>query len=164
MLINCNLAPHANIWQLHRPYSSHNAVKKVYSNVEIGVTWVAVFRSVRFVMSPYWQQVAADSRENFTRDNRRHFGCPTNRTLLYYVKIHLPLLLGLCLSSTAEFRTFRRGRKIMKSDYTLVMSVCPSFLPSVRPTLPPASSQWTDFYEFVIWVFFENISRKFKFH
>jgi len=38
MLINCNFAPRARISQLYCPHSSHYAVKKIYNNVEIGVT------------------------------------------------------------------------------------------------------------------------------
>jgi len=77
--------------------------------------------------------VAADSREKLTRNNRRHFGRLMNRTLLYYVKTHLGLLLGLCLSSTANFRLFRGVRKVVKSDYSLVSLSVRLFLRQSAP-------------------------------
>jgi len=103
-----------------------------------------------------WLNVAADSRENLTLDNRWHFGRLTNRTLLYYVKTHLALLLGLCLSSTANFRLFRGVRKIVKSDYSLVMSVCPSLLPSARPPSRPQAPTERIFME-LLFEYFSKI-------
>jgi len=64
---------------------------------------------------------------------------------------------------------FRRVRKIAKSDrylrHVCLSYVCPSVRPSVRP------SAWNNsaltgriFMKFDVWVFFENLWRKFKFH
>lgn len=52
ILINCNHAPLARISQLYCPHCSYYAVKKMYSNVEIGFTWVVVVRSFHNVRSP----------------------------------------------------------------------------------------------------------------
>jgi hypothetical protein len=57
-----------------------------------------------------------------------------------------------------------RLRKIAKSIYSFVMSVQPSVRPSVRPhrtnLLPPDGSSLNLIFEH----FFENLSRKFKYH
>jgi hypothetical protein len=51
-------------------------------------------------------------------------------------------------------------RKIVKSDFSFVMSVCPSFRPSAWSNWAPTGQI---FITFDIWVFFENMSTKFKF-
>jgi hypothetical protein len=56
-----------------------------------------------------------------------------------------------------QFIFFWRIRKIAKSEYELHHACL-----SVRTEL--FSSQRKNFTEFYIWVFFENLSRKFKFH
>jgi len=55
---------------------------------------------------------------------------------------------------------FRSVRKIAKSDYYL-HHVCPSFHLSVWNHSAPTG--WI-FMKSDIWVFFKNLSRKFKFH
>jgi len=104
--------------------------------------------------------VAADSREKLTRNNRRHFGRLMNRTLLYYVKTHLGLLLGLCLSSTANFRLFRGVRKVVKSDYSLVSLSVRLFLrqsaPQTRPQAPTERIFVKLLFEYFSKIFPEN--------
>jgi len=55
-----------------------------------------------------------------------------------------------------KYEYFRRDRKIAKSDFNFVISVCPSAWNN-------AASTERIFMRFYIWVFFENLSTKFKF-
>ena len=72
-----------------------------------------------------------------------------------------PSLLGLAhdVNDLGAFTKFRKG------SVSFVLSVCPSVRPSVRP---PAWNNSTStgriFMKFDIWVFFENLARKLKFH
>ena len=56
--------------------------------------------------------------------------------------------------------------KLRKTTVSFVMSVCVSVHPSVRPPAPmeQLGPNWMDFHEIWYWLFFENMSRKFKFH
>jgi len=61
--------------------------------------------------------------------------------------------LALILGAFAKLRT-------VTIDF--VMSVRPSVRPSI--CVEQLSSHWTDFHELLYLIFFENLSRKFKFH
>ena len=55
--------------------------------------------------------------------------------------------------------------KLRKATISFFMSACLFVRPSVRPfALKKSASTGRIFMEFLIWVLFENISRKFKFH
>jgi hypothetical protein len=56
-----------------------------------------------------------------------------------------------------KYKYFRRDRKIAKSDFNFVISVCPSARNN-------AASTERIFVRFYIWVFFENLLKKFEFH
>ena len=67
---------------------------------------------------------------------------------LFYLKISFE---EFCLFKLDTFSV--AFRKIAKSHYEL-RHVCLSVYPSVRMEL---GSHWTDFMQFYIWVFFENL-------
>ena len=69
------------------------------------------------------------------------------------------LKTNIC-SLCAECRIFRRVRRIVKGDYWF-RHVCLSARPSARNNSAPSGRISMKFY---IWVFFENLSRKLKFH
>ena len=63
--------------------------------------------------------------------------------------------------SVANRQFFRRARKITKkATVSIAMSVCLSVCPSACNSAPTGRI----FMSFDIWVFFENLSIKFKFH
>jgi hypothetical protein len=50
-----------------------------------------------------------------------------------------------------------RSENCEKATVSFVMSVCPSVI------MEQIGSHWTDFVKFSVWIFFENLSRKFEF-
>jgi hypothetical protein len=65
------------------------------------------------------------------------------------------------LTKVRTFPVFRSVRKIAKSDYQL-RHVCPSVLPSAWNDTAPTGRIFMKFD--ILSVFFDNLSRKFKFH
>ena len=73
-------------------------------------------------------------------------------------------LKSLCvlLLDFGFFVYFRRLRKIAKRDYQL-RHFCPSVYPYII-AIYSSAVMWRIFVKFDIWVYFENLCRKFKFH
>ena len=90
----------------------------------------------------------------------------TNKRQLKYYK---PIVLSCAVAQRYYFPVLGGLAKLCKATVILVVFVCPFVRPSI---LPPAahSAEWNNsapteriFMKFVIWVFFENLSRKFDF-
>ena len=101
------------------------------------------------------QDIASDSSSITTDDSS--FAC---------ARVNFYLHMSLTKDKTVRLSAYQllgEFSKLRKAPISFVMSVCLSVCPPVR--MEPLGCHWADFHE--IWhlrIFFENLSKKFKFY
>ena len=146
------------------PLYDHLRLHSVYSLIFLNFSFpcIHIFRSHNLSLymsfSFAWSSVTSVKPQNCGFDGGHHEGCVWRR-VDWYIVIYVSLLL--VFHSYISDDLLLRFQRLRNATVSFVISVC---LPTHPSTWRSSALTRQIFMKFGIWVFFENLFRKFKLH